>query len=83
MSTLRPVEAVGVGVAQSAALFAGISRSGVTMVAGLVRGLTHEDAARFAFLLATPVILLAGVCKLPDLFGPTATGCAARSSRAA
>ena len=62
------------GVAQSAALLAGISRSGVTIVAGLVRGLTHEDAARFAFLLATPVILLAGVYKLPDLFGPNGDG---------
>ena len=62
------------GVAQSAALLAGISRSGVTMVAGLVRGLTHEDAARFAFLLATPVILLAGVYKLPDLFGSNGDG---------
>jgi undecaprenyl-diphosphatase len=74
VSTLRPVEAVGVGVVQSAALLAGISRSGVTMVAGLVRGLTHEDAARFAFLLATPIILLAGVYKLPDLFGSNGNG---------
>ena len=40
------------------------------MVAGLLRGLTHEDAARFSFLLATPVILAAGVLKIPDLFGP-------------
>ena len=39
------------------ALFAGISRSGITMVAGLIRGLNYEDAARFSFLLATPVIL--------------------------
>jgi undecaprenyl-diphosphatase len=58
-----------VGLAQILALFAGISRSGVTMVAGLIRGLSHEDAARFAFLLATPVILAAGVLKLPTLFG--------------
>ena len=74
VGTLRPVEALGLGVAQSAALLAGISRSGVTIVAGLVRGLTHEDAARFAFLLATPVILLAGVYKLPDLLGPNGDG---------
>lgn len=60
----------GVGAAQIAALAPGISRSGVTMVAGLARGLSHEDAARFSFLLATPVILAAGVLKLPDLFGP-------------
>jgi undecaprenyl-diphosphatase len=58
-----------VGLFQIGALLAGISRSGVTMVGGLWRGLNHEDAARFAFLLATPVILAAGVLKLPDLFG--------------
>src|SRR5204862_1141735 len=45
------------------------SRSGITMVGGLWRGLNHEDAARFAFLLATPVILAAGVLKLPSLAG--------------
>jgi undecaprenyl-diphosphatase len=58
-----------VGSSQILALFAGISRSGVTMVAGLWRGLSHEDAARFAFLLATPVIFAAGVLKIPSLFG--------------
>lgn len=62
-------DAVYVGVLQISALLAGISRSGVTMVGGLWRGLDHEDAARFAFLLATPVILAAGVLKLPTLFG--------------
>jgi undecaprenyl-diphosphatase len=54
---------------QILSLFSGISRSGVTMVGGLWRGLSHEDAARFAFLLATPVILAAGVLKLPSLAG--------------
>ena len=44
------------------------------MVAGLLRGLDHEDAARFSFLLATPIILAAGVYKLPDLFGPLGNG---------
>ncbi len=44
------------------------------MVAGLWRGLDHEDAARFSFLLATPIILAAGVYKLPDLFGPLGDG---------
>src|SRR6266498_133470 len=58
-----------VGLAQITALFAGISRSGVTMAGGLWRGLDHEDAARFAFLLATPPILAAGVLKLPSLAG--------------
>jgi undecaprenyl-diphosphatase len=59
-----------IGSAQILALLPGISRSGITMVAGLLRGLSHEDAARFSFLLATPVILAAGVLKIPDLFGP-------------
>jgi undecaprenyl-diphosphatase len=63
-----------IGSAQILALLAGISRSGVTMVAGLLRGLSHEDAARFAFLLATPVILAAGMLKIPDLTGPLAAG---------
>ncbi|MEA2444690.1 MAG: undecaprenyl-diphosphatase [Thermoleophilales bacterium] len=58
-----------IGFLQILALFPGISRSGVTMVGGLWRGLSHEDAARFAFLLATPVILAAGVLKLPSLAG--------------
>lgn len=62
------------GVAQVFALLAGISRSGITMVAGLVRGLDHEDAVRFSFLLATPIILAAGVYKLPDLLGPNGDG---------
>jgi undecaprenyl-diphosphatase len=58
-----------VGSMQVLALLPGISRSGITMVGGLWRGLTHEDAARFAFLLATPVIFAAGVLKLPSLAG--------------
>ena len=67
-------EAGVIGTAQVFALLAGISRSGITMVAGLVRGLSHEDAANFSFLLATPVILAAGVYKLPDLLGPNGAG---------
>jgi undecaprenyl-diphosphatase len=69
LDTLELREGVFVGSAQILALFAGISRSGVTMVAGLLRGLDHEDAARLSFMLATPVILAAGVYKLPDLLG--------------
>ena len=65
-------EALGVGAFQVAALFAGISRSGAAMVGGLARGLSHEDAAKFSFLLATPVIFAAGVLKLPGLAGPAA-----------
>ncbi|HKT01560.1 MAG TPA: undecaprenyl-diphosphate phosphatase [Rugosimonospora sp.] len=68
------VETTLIAAAQILALLPGISRSGVTMGAGLLRGLSHEDAARFSFLLATPVILAAGVLKVPDLFGSQGTG---------
>ena len=71
LDTLDFRESGVIGVSQVFALMAGISRSGITMVAGLVRGLDHEDAARFSFLLATPIILAAGVYKLPDLLGST------------
>ena len=74
LDTLEFREAGAIGVAQVFALLPGISRSGITMVAGLARGLDHEDAARFSFLLATPIILAAGVYKLPDLLGPNGDG---------
>ena len=74
LDTLDLREGVFIGAAQVLALFAGISRSGVTIVAGLLRGLDHEDAARFSFMLATPVILAAGVYKLPDLAGHNGDG---------
>jgi undecaprenyl-diphosphatase len=61
-----------VGVAQSFALLPGISRSGISMVAGLLFDLDHEQAARFSFLLATPVILAAGLLEVPKLFAPEA-----------
>ena len=63
-----------IGAAQVLALLPGVSRSGSTIAAGLLRGLSHEDAARFAFLLATPVIAAAGVLKLPQLAGPQGHG---------
>ncbi|MBO0784394.1 MAG: undecaprenyl-diphosphate phosphatase, partial [Ktedonobacteraceae bacterium] len=67
-------EALLVGLAQSLALIPGISRSGVTMVAGLGVRLSHEDAARYAFLLGTPLIGAAAILELPQLFGlPTIT----------
>jgi undecaprenyl-diphosphatase len=66
--------AVLIGTAQVAALAPGVSRSGVTMATGLLRDLSHEDAARFAFLLSTPVIAAAGVLKLGDLAGPLGAG---------
>ena len=70
LDTLEYREAAVIGVAQSSALLAGISRDGVVMSAGLVRGLNNEDAARFGFLLATPPILAAGILKFGDLTGP-------------
>jgi len=74
LGSLEYREAAVIGVFQTFALLAGISRSGITMVGGLLRGLDHEDAAQFSFLLATPVILAAGVLKLPSLFGPAGHG---------
>ena len=67
-------EAVGVGTAQSLALIPGFSRSGATMGGGLLVGLSNEDAARYAFLLATPIIGAAAALKLPDLFGSDGSG---------
>lgn len=66
--------AIGVGTVQALALIPGISRSGVTMGGGLLAGLSNEDAARYAFLLATPIIGAAAVLKLPDLFGAQGDG---------
>jgi undecaprenyl-diphosphatase len=63
------VQAMLIGLAQSFGLFPGISRSGITMVAGMSIGLSHESAARFSFLLATPIILGAGLLEIPKLFG--------------
>jgi undecaprenyl-diphosphatase len=74
IDTLSYPRGTAIGATQILALFAGISRSGITMVAGLVEGLDHEDAARFSFMLATPVILLAGLLKLPDLSGSLGDG---------
>ena len=74
LAKLPTGQAVLVGSAQILALAPGISRSGITMVGGLLRGLAREDAARFSFLLATPVILAAGALKLGDLTGPMGDG---------
>jgi undecaprenyl-diphosphatase len=74
MTSLTYAEAGAIGVAQSTALIAGISRDGICMTTGLLRGLNNEDAARFAFLLATPIILAAGIFKLSDVTGPLGAG---------
>jgi len=62
------------GASQILALLPGISRDGTVMVAGMFRGLSRQDAARFSFLLSAPVILAAGVLKIPDLTGSLGTG---------
>ncbi|HEV2426781.1 MAG TPA: undecaprenyl-diphosphate phosphatase, partial [Acidimicrobiales bacterium] len=74
LADLSPGAAFLIGCSQIGALFAGISRSGISMVAGLTSGMDHEDSANFSFLLATPVILAAGVLKLPDLMGSLGDG---------
>lgn len=61
-------KAILVGGCQALALFPGISRAGTTMAGGLAAGLQHEQALRFSFLLATPIILAAGVAEVPELF---------------
>ncbi|HSS43031.1 MAG TPA: undecaprenyl-diphosphate phosphatase [Solirubrobacterales bacterium] len=72
--TMSFKQAAAIGTAQAAALIPGISRSGMTMGGGLLAGLSNEDAARFAFLLATPIIGAAGVLKLPGLMGSAGDG---------
>jgi undecaprenyl-diphosphatase len=74
LASLSYPQALLIGSAQILALIAGISRDGVAMVAGMTRGLSREDAGRFAFLLATPAILAAGVLKLPELIGTAGAG---------
>ncbi len=67
-------QSFAVGAAQAIALIPGFSRSGASIGGGLLVGLSHKDAARFAFLLATPIILAAAVLKLPDLAGSQGNG---------
>jgi undecaprenyl-diphosphatase len=66
--------AFALGAIQILALLPGISRDGIVMVGGMFRGLTRQDAARFSFLLSAPVILAAGMLKIPDLTGPLGNG---------
>jgi undecaprenyl-diphosphatase len=67
-------QTAGVGASQALALIPGISRSGVTMGGGLLFGLSNEDAAKFGFLLATPIIFAAAALKLPELLGKDGNG---------
>ena len=72
--TLSWLDATLVGAAQALALIPGFSRSGAAMGGGLLVGLSHKDAARFAFLLATPIIGAAAILKLPELAGSSGNG---------
>jgi len=74
LESLEYREAAVLGLAQSGGLIAGISRDGMVMATGLLRGLDNFDAARISFLMATPIILLAGVYKIPDLTGHLGNG---------
>lgn len=74
LSTLSWREAIIIGASQVLAFLPGISRSGATMVTALATGLTHEAALRFSFLLATPIILAAGIAEMPSLFDPKYSG---------
>jgi undecaprenyl-diphosphatase len=67
LDTLNWPDALLIGLGQALAIFPGISRSGATIAAGLSRGLRREPAARFSFLLATPIIIGAGLLKVADL----------------
>jgi len=74
LSAMSYGRAVLIGAAQIAALLPGISRDGVVTVTGMLSGFSREDAVRFSFLLSAPVILAAGVLKIPDLTGPLGSG---------
>jgi len=74
LATMTYTQSVLIGSAQIFALLPGISRDGAVTVFGLFRGLSRADAVRFSFLLSAPVILAAGVLKVPDLTGPLGDG---------
>ena len=67
LASLNMMDALAIGCWQCTALIPGISRSGATIVGGLLRGITHEGAAHFSFLIATPIILGATVLEVPKL----------------
>ena len=71
LPALTWLDAILIGLGQATAIAPGISRSGATMATGLMRGVRRDAAARFSFLLSTPVIVGAGVWQLKDLFAQT------------
>jgi len=74
LATMGYGKAIVIGAVQVFALLPGISRDGIATVTGMFRGLSREDAVRYSLLLSAPVILAAGVLKIPDLFGPLGAG---------
>ncbi|HVX83067.1 MAG TPA: undecaprenyl-diphosphate phosphatase [Devosiaceae bacterium] len=74
LAALSYVQALLIGLAQCFALIPGFSRTGLTMTGGLLTGLNHENAARYSFLLATPIIFAAAVLKVPDIFANGGAG---------
>ncbi len=72
LSSLRPMDAFVIGLWQCLALIPGLSRSGVTILGGVLRGVDHEGSAHFSFLIATPVIVAAAVLEVPKLLHDTA-----------
>ena len=74
LSAMGLANAVLIGSAQILALLPGISRDGVVTVTGMFRGIPRQDAVRYSFLLSAPVILAAGILKVPDLAGPLGNG---------
>jgi undecaprenyl-diphosphatase len=74
MDDLTVGDAAAIGVAQAFALFPGISRSGITIASGLFLGMTREAAARFSFLMATPIIAGAGILKGKDMLSSGIAG---------
>jgi undecaprenyl-diphosphatase len=69
IESIKPPDAVVIGLAQALALVPGVSRSGATITFGLFRGFTRKDAARFSFLLSIPAVVLSGVYELKDAVG--------------
>lgn len=74
LSELQFWQAAAIGTTQAIALLPGFSRSGATMIGGLLVGLSHESAARFSFLLATPIIGAAALLEVPKLLNPNLRG---------